>query len=439
MSSIIKKEQDKSLNKPLEIVLFFAIWDEELGPEVLDFCPKTSILDLESLTSSIFATYQFFWDKPDEHYERTKVILPVLNLNRKAHVFIEVIHNPEVRGGFQPFIVVLLVPDYIRDKDLVVFDVPMSKIAQKYINEKEVLIKETFKEIKEIYVKDQEFKESKFEISDLYSYTAAADDLRAGVQLFQTRNYDGAYPLLRKALLKFRQEDHKNLIMEATYLIGSLFAQKRQYDIAEDYFLSLELLAEELNHQKYLETSIFMAGFCAYKNERFVEAIQQLSKIELIKKQFINEFQYHTIYGRALANLQNYEDSIDKLKFALRIIKSKEQTQSVKKQQGQITHELGLIYYKLAIERIRSFGIDKQEDFKEILDEAIKNFESSGDIWREVEDNTQLIKSNSLIGDIFEFLGDYSSRKSRCTFLDIISYLEFSCHLSNCFFNKEIF
>jgi tetratricopeptide (TPR) repeat protein len=408
MSSIIDKQKSKNLNKSLDFVLFFGIWDEELGPEVINFCPKSSILDLESLAVSIFATYQFFWDKPDEQYASTKVTLPVVNLNRKAHVLLDVVHNPEVRGGFQPFIVVLLVPDYIVDKKLEIFDAALIKVAKRYIEEKKVFIEEGFGNIEEIYAKEQEIKESKFEISALYSYTVAVDDFRAGVQLFQTKNYDDAYPLLYKALMKFEQEDHKNLIMEAIYLIASLFAQKKQFSSAEEHYLRLELLAEELQHQKYREMSVFMSGFCAYKNERYVEAIQQFSKIELIKKQFINEFQYHTIYGRALANLQSYDDSIKKLKSALRIIKTMEQSQSVKKQQGQINYELGIVNYKLAIEKTKSFGINKQKEFKNILDDAISYFESSGVIWIEIEDTNQLIKTYGLIGDIFEFLRDDS-------------------------------
>ena len=51
MSSLINNEEGKQIKKPHEIVLFFAIWDEELGPEVLDFCPKTSILGQTTQTT----------------------------------------------------------------------------------------------------------------------------------------------------------------------------------------------------------------------------------------------------------------------------------------------------------------------------------------------------------------------------------------------------
>ena len=398
----------KDLKSQIDLILFFALWDEESGPEILDFRPESSILDLESLANSIFATFQHFWSKPDEHYDRIQTTLPVANINRKAQVVLDVVFNRKVSGNFQPFIVVLLVPDYFSDEKLEIFDSALSKIAKNYVNEEKVLIKESYEEIDDIYIRDQEVEESILEVSDFYSYTAAVEDFRAGVQLFQTRNFDDAYSLLNKALMKFEKENHKNLIMEVLYLIASLFAQQKKFTKAEEYFLRLELLAEDLDHQKYRELSVFMSGFCAYKNLRYIEAIQQFSKIELFKKQFINEFQYHTMYGRALEKLQDYEESIKKLKFALRIIESKQKTAALKNQQAQITYELGLVYYKLAISLTKNLGINKQEQFKKILDEAIEHFNHSGEIWKDIGDNKQMIKVSSLIGDIFEYLGDDS-------------------------------
>lgn len=375
---------DKTQDKLIDYTLFMALWDEELGPEVIDFCPKSAKGNLESLAINIFSAYQYFYNKPDEQFKRAKVTLPVANLNKKAYILLEVVYNPEVRGRFQPFIIVLLVPDYIPDNNLAVYDGVMSKIAKNYVNEKNILIKEGYQDIDEIYREEQRIKESEFEISDYYSFTAALDDFKAGVQLFQTKNFDGAYPLLRKALKKFEKEGHKNLIMEVVYLIGTLYAQKKEFNIAENYFLRLEQLAEELDHQKYTELSAFMSGFCAYKNERYVDAINQFIKIELFKKQFINDFQYHTYYGRALASLRKFEDSKKKLQFALRLIESMDQTPLNMQHQGQLTYELGQLYYREAIDKIKKYGITKPDKFREDLISATRFFEQSGDIWVEV-------------------------------------------------------
>jgi len=406
MTESVDNINGKAQEKIIDYTLFMAIWDEELGPEVIDFCPKSAKGNLESIAINIFSAYQYFYNKPDEQFKRTKVTLPVASLNKKAYILLEVVYNPEVRGRFQPFIVVLLIPDYIPDNELAVYDGVISKIAKNYVNEKSVLIKEGYQDIDEIYREEQRVKELEFEISDYYSYTAAIDDFKAGVQLFQTRNFDDAYPLLRKALKKFEKEDHKNLIMEVVYLIATLYAQRKEFNIAENYFLRLEQLAEELNHEKYTEMSVFMSGFCAYKNERYVDAINQFLKIELFKKQFINDFQYHTYYGRALASLHKFDDSKKKLQFALRLIESMEQTPLNKHHKGQLTYELGQLYYREAIDKIKQFGINKQDKFREDLITATRFFEDSGDVWIEVGEVNQAIDVYKLIGDIFEIIGD---------------------------------
>ena len=108
--------EEKISEQQIDFLLFTAIWDEEQGTEILDFYPKSSILDIESLASSIFTTYNFFWNKPDDQYQKTKVTLPIMNLNRKAHVLLDLFYNPELNEDFQPYIIVLLVPDYIADE-----------------------------------------------------------------------------------------------------------------------------------------------------------------------------------------------------------------------------------------------------------------------------------------------------------------------------------
>ncbi len=399
---------NKDAKNEVEIVLFFAIWDEEIGPNIIEFCPKTSLLDLESLANNIFATYELQFGKAEEQFKTIKVTLPVATLNRKAHVLLEVVRNKEIRGGFQPFIVVILVPDYVTEGRLATFDPVISKIAITYINEKKVILKEEYPELDLIYKKGEGGKESDQKLSEYYSYTAAVEDFRAGVQLFQTKNYDDALPVLFKALKKFEQENHKALMMETIFIIANSYAQKKQFGAAEPYFLRLDMLAEELNHEKYKELSKFMAGFCAYKCERFVEAIEDFSRLELFKKQFVNEFQYNTMYSRALAKIQNYEDAIKKLRLGLRIVENAEKIPVNMKQQAQIKFELGLMHYQLALAKKKKLGVKKREDLSDILNESIECLTGSIDIWKEIGDTKQQINLYSTIGDVFEFIGDNS-------------------------------
>jgi tetratricopeptide (TPR) repeat protein len=408
IDSVKSNKEIVNKNKSIEITLFLSLWDEELGVEIVEYCPKSFIGNLESLTHKIFSAFQFFFKDLTEQFKFRKLILPVVDINRKAYVMLDVIINPDVRGGKQPFIVVLLVPDYFSEERLEVFDKILLKIARKYINEQEILIKGSFKEIEDIFIEEHKSKEPVLEIEEEYSYTAAIDDFKAGVKLYQTKNFDEAIPALSKALMKFEHDNQKNLTVEVLYLLGSLFAQKKDFNIAEDYFLQLEIIAEELNHQKYKEISTFMSGFCSYKNDRAIKALTQFSKIELFKKNFINEFQYYTIYGKALENVQNYEEAIKKFSFALRIIEKKDMSILNRQQLAQTKYILGTLYYKQVIPTIRQFGINKQESYKEMLYEAIKLFESSGEIWRELGEKNQLINTFRLIGDIYEFLGEDS-------------------------------
>ncbi len=411
MADNIVKSEDfkKDAKNEVEFILFFAIWDEEIGPNIIDYYPKSSLLDLESLTTNIFTTYQLQFSKTDEQFKTIKVTLPVASLNRKAHVLLEVVRNKEVRGGFQPFCVVFLVPDYISEDRIATLDPIISKIAITYINEKKISnLKEEYENLELIYKKEEGVKEKALELSEFYSYTAAVEDFRAGVQLFQTKNYDEAFPVLFRALKKFEQENHKALLMETIFIIANSYAQKKQFGEAENYFLRLDTLAEELNHEKYKEISKFMAGFCAYKCERFIEAIEDFSKLELFKKQFVNEFQYNTMYSRALAKIQNYEEAIKKLRLGLRIVENAEKTSVNLKQQGQIKFELGLMSYQLAITKKKRLGIKKQEDFSEILNETVDYLNQSIDIWDKVGENKQKINIFSLIGDFFEIFGDNS-------------------------------
>jgi tetratricopeptide (TPR) repeat protein len=408
MNLLSDNEEINSKEKKSEFLLFLTLWDEELGCKVLEYHPKSFLGDLESLSRKIFSTFQLVENNPGEQYKKRKTVLPVAELNKTAYILLDTKRNREVRGGLQPFIIVMLVPDHFSKTNLEKFDPIILKIAKKYQNEKIISVEENFPEIEEIGTKELEIKDSGFEIDENYSYTAAVDDFKAGVQLLQTKNYDAAYPVLNRAFMKFEQDVQKNLLMETTYLIGSLFAQKKDFKTAEKYFLRLETLAEELNHQKYNEISAFMSGFCAFKNKKHMKAIQEFSRIELIKKNFINEFQYYTIFGKALENLKDYEEAIKKFKFALRIIEGMEETALSTKQKGQTIYELGMLNYKQYIARIKESGLDEQKIYNETLEEAIKFFERSDKFSQEIGDNLQIINVSKMLGDIYEYLGDNS-------------------------------
>jgi hypothetical protein len=134
----IEKSQKYSIEHEESMVIsFFSSWDEEIGPEIIDFYPRSNVGDLEKLAIQIFTIYQFFWDNPEKDYQKTNLTLPINKISKKARIVFDAIPNPKVRGGFQPFIVVFLLPDYFTDDQLNEYNEVMLRIAQTYVKKKE--------------------------------------------------------------------------------------------------------------------------------------------------------------------------------------------------------------------------------------------------------------------------------------------------------------
>ncbi|MFX1393601.1 MAG: tetratricopeptide repeat protein [Promethearchaeota archaeon] len=405
--NIDKNERAIVIREDTPITSFISVWDEETGSQMIDFYPKSLIGDFEHLADQIFTVYQFFWDSSSSDYQRTSVILPINKLNKKAKIIFDVIPNLELKGGFQPFIVVLLFPDHFTDEHLNDYNEIMLKISQKFSKKKEIILQDLYQEIKDIFTSKSSVKEEQdVEISEYYSYTAAMEDFQAGIKLFQTKNFDQAYEILRKVNLKFEQEDNKHLMMEVLYIIASIFTQQKKFKVAKGYFKRLRILAEELQHKKYSETSIFMEGFCAYKNENYPSAKKKFKKIDILKSKFINKLQYFTIYSRILANQSNYEESLHNLLRALEISNELEAQDIIKKQKSQILYDLGIINYKIAVNRFKNPGISQQEYYNNDLKDAINYFEQAAELIIKLKDYNTLIQIYQLIGNTYESLSD---------------------------------
>ncbi len=405
--SIEKKETDLIELERTDIISFMSIWDEEIGPEVIDIYPRANIGDPEKLAIHIFTVYQFFWDSPDQDFQKTNITLPINKINRKARIIFNVIPNQKVRGGFQPFIVVFLFPDYFNEEQLNDYNVIMGTIASAFIKKKggEIFLKDYYQEILKIFDSQISLmEEDKVDIGDYYSYTAAMEDFQAGVKLFQTKNFDQAFETLKKVLFKFEQEENKNLIMEVLYIMASMFTQQKKFKKAGEYFKRLRKLAEELQHDKYLETSTFMEGFCEYKNENLSSARKKFEKLEISKTKFINKLQYFTIFGRILANQEKFEEAKQNLLKALELSGESAKTDIALKQQSQILYDLGVINYKIAINGLKSSGIKKEGEHLILLKEAIKCFDKAIEMLRQIDDFNTLFLIFHIVGNIYEFL-----------------------------------
>ncbi|MFX1338754.1 MAG: tetratricopeptide repeat protein [Promethearchaeota archaeon] len=413
------------------IISFIALWDDELGPKIIDIYPKSNIGDPEKLAIQIFTLYQLFWESPDSIYQRTDFIVPILNLNKLAKVFLDVIPNVEIRGGFQPFIIVILVPDYFTEEILNTSNEILTKISLEFSKNRVITLKNYYNEIIQILTFKLMIKEPSFEIDINYSYTAAMEDFQAGVKLFQSQNYDQAYSILRKVLLKFEQEQHKHLIMEALYIIASILTQQKKFNKANKYFRQLETQAIELNHERYIELANFMIGFNAYKGEDFATARKRLENINISKSAFINKLQYYTIYSRILQYYENYDDALQNLLKALKSTIDMKKSDKKMNLQFQILYEIGSIYYKIAVENFKNSGIYKKEDYYTFLNEALNYLKRSSQILVELNDVNKVIYVFQLIGDLYESMGE--KNKSLEFYNKALDY-----SIRNRFFQKEV-
>ena len=126
---------------------FIAFWDKNLGAKLVDQYPKSTTIDLELVTTQIFLAFQTFYASEEElqrKIKRTIFKLPLKNFNLKASIFIDQFKDADNRDNNQPFILALLIPDYITDEDLNKFD----KIISKYRNKPGAILS-ILKEIQE--------------------------------------------------------------------------------------------------------------------------------------------------------------------------------------------------------------------------------------------------------------------------------------------------
>ncbi len=388
------------------IISFLAIWDDELGPQIIDIYPKSNIGDPEKLAIQIFTLYQLFWESPNAAYQRTDFTIPILNFNKTAKVILDVIPNFEIRGGFQPYIIVLLAPDYFSEEQLNASNEILTRISLDFSKYRDITLKNYYSDITQNLNLSLMIQEPSVEIDENYSYTAAMEDFQAGIKLFQTKNYEQAYSILKKVLIKFKQEHHKHLIMEVLYIIASILTQQKKFSLANNYFNQLESLAKELDHERYIEISNFMMGFNAYKDEKFATARKKLQTINISHSKYISKLQYYTIYSRILQYYENYEDAIQYLLKALESNIERDKSNRRMNLQFQILYEIGTTYYKMAVDNINNSGISENELYKKFLKEALNYLKRSSEIIVKLDDVNKIIDIFQLIGNLNESLGE---------------------------------
>lgn len=389
------------------LTIFIAMWDEKIGPIILDSHPKTSNLDLEEITLQVFQSFQIiFGTAEDVSFNRTSFLLPLKSLKKQAKILLDSIQNKEVRGGLQPFTVVLLVPEDYSSENLTAFDSVLEKIVVIFTKEKSVKLEDFFDEIKQIYLTEQFEKELDLTIDENYSFTSAANDFKMGISFYQKGNLSSAYRLLKKALLKFENDNQKSLIMEASFLIATILVQNKKYGGAVESYKKLITIANELQNQKYIEQGTFMAGFCFNKLQNYSEAISFLEKLNPDELQFVNKLQFNSVISSVYDSLGMHNKAIIFLEKAIAISNAMENDEKNRKLKSQLYYELGFQNYQVAIASLKTLGLKHKDAIDKYLLKAIENLYNSLEILKSLGDFKTQIAVYKLIGSIFEFRGE---------------------------------
>ena len=387
-------------------VLFIALWDEELGVKIISSRPKSPSLDLEVITTQILIAFQnFFYNEEKNIINRTFFKIPIHNIIRKARIFVD---NLDKEGKIKPLLVVLLLPDYVSDEILENFDDIILNIGEEYLDLRTTSLNEYYEKICEEVILKQKVQDSDIVIEDDYSLQAALLDFKSGVELFSKQNYKESYYLLKKASVKFSSENNVKLTLESIFFLSTALSQLKKYNAALSYYEQLEKLADQLQHQKYKENSIFMQGFCAYKVQDYTAALKKFLTLESIETQFINKFQFYYLYGRLLRMMGQNQNSIIILKKALDLGDSSNQSTDVKEQRARLLLELGHVNYNTALMVLKAGRID-QDSLNSFLKETMSFYNESVKIWEELENISNLMYTHQLIGNLYEILKEFNN------------------------------
>ncbi|MFX1274013.1 MAG: hypothetical protein ACFFBP_17800 [Promethearchaeota archaeon] len=386
-------------------IIFIASWNKEIGIKIENNFPISINLDLEQIAMQIFITYQNFFSIEDKNeIKRSFFEIPIKNLIRKAKILIDSIVD-ERNNEKIPYIVVILFPDYIMDKVMDKFNDIMEQIGTEFLNKNLMLFSDKYAKITELLLLEQKVQDKEIIINENYSSNDSVQDFKKGIELFSKKSFEQAYFLIKKAFLKFKSENNVKLLLDSLFFIATTLSELNKFQAAQEYYEELASLASSLNHQKYLETALFMVGFCAYKRGEYEVTLQKFSLLNSLDKNYINKFQYYSLWGRILRLTGQYDKSLQNLESALDISEKLELTQKEKENKAQIILEMGHIHYKMAIDGLKANFIIKDQ-FNPYFQNAIKYYDDAIRIWEDLENFTRLKNVYQLVGNIYEVLNE---------------------------------
>lgn len=248
------------------------------------------------------------------------------------------------------------------------------------------------------------------DIDPNYSLTTAVSDMKKGIAYYQKRQWKSAFPFIKRALAKFQNEKQYKLMLECSYLCGSIALQLQSYNNAIPYLEMCQNLSNKLNHTQYWQQVTFNLGYVNYKLANPVIALEMFSKLNPEKHLHINKIHFYIFSGRAHSKLNQFEEAKVDLNKACSILEqlmdaknNKNQTQLAK-----IYSELGNIYFNQNLVEIKQkgFQVFESDEFNFRINQAIDHYLKSIEIWEFLEEKTHQIELLHIVGNIYGFLQD---------------------------------
>ncbi|MFX0070496.1 MAG: hypothetical protein ACFFAO_05330 [Candidatus Hermodarchaeota archaeon] len=391
------------------ISAFIASWDKDVGIKIIDSFPKTLIVeyDRDFIALKIFTAFHNFYQNGEEinQIKRTIFKLPMNNINRRALIFIDTIRIDNNRTN--PYIIVILFPDYLIDKELDEYKNLIYEIGIEYFEKKELIFQKNCRYILEQFKKKEKVKDAEISLEPTYNEENALLDFKEGLELFAKKQYEQAYYFLKKANLEFEQINNLDLRIKSSFYLSSTLLQLNKYDAAQNLLKILERISYESNSIEYYEKALYMEGICAYKNENYKKSLKYFKKLETTDLQYIDKYNFYYLYGRVLRLSNSYSNAILSFENALKI--SSQQTIQNKKEQSnaRLLIELGHTKYSEAIKLATEEKLENSISFKSYLRETIEYYRKSTKIMKKSDNFSGLIIVFQLIGNIQELLGNY--------------------------------
>ncbi len=392
-----------------ELTVFIANLNLSQSISLISTYPEPLNPDIHNqIIQNIFYNCEIvFGGKAYEEYSHTFLTIPFKIYESLARVLIDTKKNATT-GEKNVFITVIFMSDNLPQEMLNNFDNSLDLLAKSYIiDPNSVNVQEKYSLFIQTYDQLMQMQDLEISIDQNYTLISAVEDFKKGIKFYQEKKWKTAYPFLKRAYLKFQVENQEKLILETLYLIGNVLVQLKKYNAALENFDELEKYALNLNHQKYIELSNFMQGFCNFKEHKFNQALIEFNKIQPVMAKFINRSHYYAFKGRAHFHLHQYSEAIESLNLAKAQLNKKSENKTILQQKAKIEYDLGLNFHQYLIQRVQKFGLKSLQDpyvFEYNLKTSIHHFLSAVKIWEKIGNIYQIMETYQLIGNIYGYL-----------------------------------